>query len=151
MPSFRKAAPKQRRPLTPARRPSGPAATGVQLNLGVGVGADAAPAAQQSAPAKATTGHDPALSMATTAKANAGKTGILTRHVAILATDGADVAAIGVLMQALMDQGAQTAIVATLLGTQRSRMVRNCLLTARFKPRPRCCLMPCTWPVGPPA
>lgn len=41
--------------------------------------------------------------MATTAKANASKTGIRTRHVAILAMDSADVAAIGVLMQALMD------------------------------------------------
>lgn len=94
-----------------------PYAEGVQLNLNVG--ADTDPAAYQSGPAKAETGRACALSMATTAKANAGKAGTKTRHVAILATDGADLAAIADLVKKLMDQGAQTAIVATHLGTLR--------------------------------
>ncbi|MEJ7666878.1 MAG: catalase [Hymenobacter sp.] len=45
------------------------------------------------------------------------KQDIKTRQIAILATDGADVAAITELMKTLMEAGAQTAIVATHLGT----------------------------------
>ncbi|WP_201982005.1 catalase [Hymenobacter rubidus] len=92
-----------------------PSAEGVQLNLQVG--ADANAATLQSKPAAANIGKDSALSIASDAKINQGKTSIKTRHVAVLATDGADVAAIGALMKALMDQGAQAAIVATHLGT----------------------------------
>ncbi|MGI4874399.1 MAG: catalase [Janthinobacterium lividum] len=92
-----------------------PSAQGVTLNMGYG--ADADPAAVQSAPAKAGMGHDSALSLSADSKINAGKTSIKTRHVAILATDGADVAGITELMRLLMDEGAQTAIVGTHLGT----------------------------------
>ncbi|GAB3846995.1 catalase [Hymenobacter terrigena] len=92
-----------------------PSADGVQLNLQVGADADAA--SLQSKPAASNIGQDSALSIAPDAKINQGKASIKTRHIAILATDGADVAAIGDLMKTLMDQGAQTAIVATHLGT----------------------------------
>ncbi|MBH8557010.1 catalase [Hymenobacter negativus] len=92
-----------------------PSAEGVQLNLQVGADADAA--SLQSKPAASNIGQDSALSIAPDAKINQGKASIQTRHIAILATDGADVAAIGELMKILMDQGAQTAIVATHLGT----------------------------------
>jgi len=108
-----------------------PSAEGVQLNLGVP--ADANPADYQSAPAKADTGRDSALSMAPDSKINAGKTGIKTRKIAILATDGADVAAIGELMKLLMDQGAQTAIVATHLGTLKGKDGHELLVNWTFQ------------------
>jgi catalase len=96
-----------------------PSAEGVQLNLGVP--ADANPADYQSGPVKPDTGSDSALSMGPDSKINAGKTSIKTRHIAILATDGADVAAIGELMKTLMQQGAQTAIVATHQGALKGK------------------------------
>jgi catalase len=108
-----------------------PSAEGVQLNMGYG--ADANPADVQSAPAKAGIGSDSALSMSPDSKINAGKTSIKTRHVAILATDGADVAAIGELMKALMDQGAQTAIVATHLGTLKGKDGHELLVNWTFQ------------------
>ena len=108
-----------------------PSAEGVQINLNVG--ADTDPAPYQSAPAKAGTGRDSALSMAATAKANAGKEGIKTRHVAILATDGADVVAIADLMKDLMDQGAQTAIVATHLGAIKGENGQQMLVNGTFQ------------------
>jgi catalase len=108
-----------------------PSAKGVQLNLGVP--ADADPATYQPAPAHADVGSDSALSMDVAAKANAGKASIKTRHVAILATDGADVAAIGAMMKALMDQGAQTAIVATHLGTLQGEDGQELLINWTFQ------------------
>ncbi|MGI4886204.1 MAG: catalase [Janthinobacterium lividum] len=108
-----------------------PSADGTVLNLGYG--ADANPADVQSAPAKAGTGSDSALSLGPDSKINAGKTGIKTRHVAILATDGADVAAIGMLMKTLMDQGAQTAIVATHLGTLQGKDGEQLLINWTFQ------------------
>ncbi|WP_019946908.1 catalase [Hymenobacter aerophilus] len=107
-----------------------PSAEGVQINLNVG--ADTDPAPLQSGPAKADVGSDSALSMAATAKINADKKGIKTRHVAILATDGADVAAIGDLMKALMDQGAQTAVVATHLGAIKGENGAEMLVNGTF-------------------
>ncbi|MDJ0366062.1 catalase [Hymenobacter sp. H14-R3] len=92
-----------------------PELNGTQLNLGVP--AEANPAGYQSGTAKPTVDSSAALSMAANSPANANKKDIKTRQVAILATDGADVAAIGALMKTLMDAGAQTAIVATHLGT----------------------------------
>ncbi|OGX91912.1 catalase [Hymenobacter coccineus] len=91
-----------------------PSADGVQLNYGVG--ADTNPADFTSQPAKGDVGRSAALSMTPDSPANAGKTDIKTRQIAILATDGADVTAIGDLMKTLMDEGAQTAIVANRLG-----------------------------------
>jgi len=88
-----------------------PATDGVQLNLAVPADGDAAH--YQSGPVKNADATSPALSIAADSPINQGKASIKTRQVAILATDGADVAAIGELMKALMDQGAQTAIVAT--------------------------------------
>ncbi|MGI4736379.1 MAG: catalase [Janthinobacterium lividum] len=108
-----------------------PSAEGTLLNLGFG--ADANPADVQSKPAKAGTGSDSALSMSPDSKINAGKTSIKTRHIAILATDGADVAAIGELMKALMDQGAQTAIVATHLGTLKGKDGHELLVNWTFQ------------------
>ncbi|GAA4023347.1 catalase HPII [Hymenobacter glaciei] len=107
-----------------------PSAEGVQLNLQVGADADAA--SLQSKPAAGNIGKDSALSMAPTAKINQGKTSIKTRHVAVLATDGANVAAIGDLMKALMDQGAQAAIVATHLGTIKGSDGKELLVDGTF-------------------
>ncbi len=92
-----------------------PSANGVPLNLG-SAGADANPADYQSAPAK-DAGSSPALSISADSPINADKTDIKTRQIAILATDGADVAAITDLMRTLMEAGAQTALVATHLGS----------------------------------
>ena len=108
-----------------------PSLEGVQLNLGVP--ADADPAEFQSKPAPASVGQDSALSIASTAKINAGKASIKTRQVAILATDGADVAAIGALMKTLMQEGAQTAIVATHLGTLRGKEGEEVLINWTFQ------------------
>ncbi|GAB2870933.1 catalase [Hymenobacter ruber] len=107
-----------------------PSAEGVQLNLQVGADADVA--SLQSKPAAGNIGKDSALSMAPNAKINQGKTGIKTRHIAVLATDGADVAAIGDLMKALMDQGAQAAIVATHLGSIKGAGGEELLVNGTF-------------------
>jgi catalase len=93
-----------------------PSAEGMQLNYGA-IGADDKAADFQSAPAKASVGSSPHLSIATDSPINQGKGSVKTRQIAILATDGADVAAIGEFMKTFMDQGAQTAIIATHLGT----------------------------------
>ncbi|MCI1187627.1 catalase [Hymenobacter sp. DH14] len=92
-----------------------PSADGVQLNLAVPADGDVAH--YQSAPVKDGSASSPTLSIAPDSPINTGKASIKTRHIAILATDGADVAAIGSLMKALMDEGAQSAIIATHLGT----------------------------------
>ncbi len=92
-----------------------PSANGTLLNLG-SAGADANLADYQSAPAK-NTGTSPTLSMSADSPINADKTDIKTRQIAILATDGAEVAAITDLMRTLMEAGAQTALIATHLGS----------------------------------
>ena len=109
-----------------------PSAKGVMLNLG-GTGADGNLADYQSKPARADVGRDSALSMDAAAKINADKKSIKTRHIAILATDGADVAAIADLMKTLMDQGAQTAIVATHLGTLKGQNGQELLINGTFQ------------------
>jgi catalase len=93
-----------------------PSAEGMQLNYGA-IGADDNAADFQSVPAKANVGSSPSLSIATDSPINQGKGSVKTRQIAILATDGADVAAISELIKTFMEQGAQTAIVATHLGT----------------------------------
>ncbi|WP_210515359.1 catalase [Hymenobacter terricola] len=108
-----------------------PSADGVQLNLAVP--ADGNAADYQSAPAKANTSSSPALSIAPDSPINAGKASIKTRHIAILATDGADVAAIISLMKTLMDLGAQTAIVATHLGTLHGLGGEELLINGTFQ------------------
>ena len=70
--------------------------------------------------------------MASDAKINAKDKGIKTRHVAVLATDGADVAAIGDLMKALMDKGAQAAIIATHLGSIKGAGGEELLVNGTF-------------------
>ena len=107
-----------------------PSGEGVTLNMGYG--ADANPADAQSAPAKAGTGHDSALSMSTDSKVNAGKAGIKTRQAAILATDGADVAGIAELIKTLLDS-AQTAIVGTHLGTLKGQDGHELLVNRAFQ------------------
>ncbi|MGI4872493.1 MAG: catalase [Janthinobacterium lividum] len=108
-----------------------PSAAGTQLNLQVP--ADANPADYQSAPATGQEGASPALSLGPDSPLNASKTGIKTRQIAILATDGADVAAIGELMKVLMDQGAQTAIVATHLGALKGKDGHELLINWTFQ------------------
>ncbi|MFC6223176.1 catalase [Hymenobacter artigasi] len=108
-----------------------PSAEGVQLNLG-SYGADTDPAPYQPKPATDSVGSDSALSMASGAKANATAKGIKTRHVAVLATDGADVTAIGDLMKALMDEGAQAAIIATHLGSIKGQGGEELLVNGTF-------------------
>ncbi|AMR26503.1 catalase HPII [Hymenobacter psoromatis] len=96
-----------------------PSADGVTLNLG-SAGADANLADYQSAAAK-NTDSSPALSLSADSPINADKTDIKTRQIAILATDGADVAAITDLMRTLMEAGAQTALIATHLGSVKGK------------------------------
>jgi len=93
-----------------------PSAEGMQLNYGA-IGADDKAADFQSGPVKANVGSSPHLSIATDSPINKGKGSVKTRQIAILATDGADVAAISELIKTFMEQGAQTAIIATHLGT----------------------------------
>jgi catalase len=93
-----------------------PSAEGMQLNYGA-IGADDNPADFQSVPAKANVGSSPHLSIAADSPINKGKASVKTRQIAILATDGADVAGISELIKTFMEQGAQTAIIATHLGT----------------------------------
>jgi len=108
-----------------------PSAEGLQLNLGVP--ADANPADYQSAPATGQEGSSPALSMAPDSPINAGKASIKTRHVAVLATDGADVPAIAELVRTLMDQGAQAQIVATHLGSIKGEGGQSMLVNHTFQ------------------
>jgi len=108
-----------------------PTSEGVQLNLAVPADGDAAH--YQSGPVKNADATSPALSIASNSPINAGKASIKTRQVAILATDGADVAAIGELMKTLMDQGAQTAIVATHLGTLKGQNGQEILINWTFQ------------------
>jgi len=109
-----------------------PSAEGVQLNYG-GIGADDNPTDFQSAPAKADTGSSPHLSIAADSPINQGKGSAKTRQVAILATDGADVAAIGELMKTLNDAGAQSAIIATHLGTLKGKDGQGILVNWTFQ------------------
>ena len=108
-----------------------PSAEGQQLNLQVP--ADVNPADYQSVPAKANVGSSPALSLAADSPINQGKGSVKTRHIAILATDGADVAAISELMKEFMEQGAQTAIIATHLGTLKGRDGAEILINWTFQ------------------
>jgi catalase len=109
-----------------------PSAEGVQLNYGA-IGADDNPADFQSAPAKADTGSSPHLSIAADSPINQGKGSAKTRQVAILATDGADVAAIGELMKTLNDAGAQSAIIATHLGALKGKDGQGILVNWTFQ------------------
>jgi catalase len=109
-----------------------PSAEGVQLNYGA-IGADDNPADFQSAPATADAGSSPHLSIAADSPINQGKGSAKTRQVAILATDGADVAAIGELMKMLNDAGAQSAIIATHLGTLKGEDGQGILVNWTFQ------------------
>jgi catalase len=109
-----------------------PSAEGVQLNYGA-IGADDNPADFQSAPATADAGSSPHLSIAADSPINQGKGSAKTRQVAILATDGADVAAIGELMKTLNDAGAQSAIIATHLGTLKGKDGQGILVNWTFQ------------------
>jgi len=108
-----------------------PTTDGVQLNLAVPADGDAAH--YQSGPVKNADAASPALSISAESPINQGKASIKTRQVAILATDGADVAAIGELMKTLMDQGAQTAIVATHGGTLKGPDGQGILINWTFQ------------------
>ncbi|RZK22797.1 MAG: catalase, partial [Hymenobacter sp.] len=109
-----------------------PSAEGMQLNYGA-IGADDNPADFQSVLAKANVGSSPALSIAADSPINQGKGSAKTRQVAILATDGADVAAIGELMMQLNDAGAQSAIIATHLGTLKGKDGQQILINWTFQ------------------
>jgi catalase len=108
-----------------------PSSDGVQLNLAVPADGDVAH--YQSGPVKDANASSPALSIATDSPINQGKASIKTRQIAILATDGADVAAIGELIKTLMEQGAQTAIVATHLGTIKGKDGQEILVNWTFQ------------------
>jgi catalase len=73
------------------------------------------------------------LSIATDSPINQGKGSVKTRQIAILATDGADVAAISELIKTFMEQGAQTAIVATHLGTIKGKDGSQILVNWTFQ------------------
>ncbi|HET9504584.1 MAG TPA: catalase [Hymenobacter sp.] len=109
-----------------------PSAEGVQLNYGA-IGADDNPADFQSAPATADAGSSPHLSIAADSPINQGKGSAKTRQIAILATDGADVAAIGELMKTLNNAGAQSAIIATHLGTLKGSDGQGILINWTFQ------------------
>jgi catalase len=109
-----------------------PSAEGMQLNYGA-IGADDNAADFQSVPAKANVGSSPSLSIATDSPINQGKGSVKTRQIAILATDGADVAAISELIKTFMEQGAQTAIVATHLGTIKGKDGSQILVNWTFQ------------------
>ncbi|QKG52556.1 catalase [Hymenobacter sp. BRD67] len=108
-----------------------PSAKGVQLNLQVP--ADGKAADYQSSTVKDAKASSPALSMAPDSKINAGKGSIKTRQIAILATDGADVAAIAELMKSLMDGGAQTHIIATHQGSLKGKDGQSLLVNWTFQ------------------
>ncbi|MPR32364.1 catalase [Salmonirosea aquatica] len=86
-----------------------PSAKDVQLNLGVP--ADADPADYQSEPAKSDVGSSEALSMD-----KPQNKGIKTRQIAILAADGASGAQLTAMKEALMAEGAMVKLVAPHLG-----------------------------------
>ncbi len=86
-----------------------PSAKDVQLNLGVP--ADADPADYQSEPAKKDVGSSEALSMD-----KPQNKGIKTRQIAILAADGASGAQLTAMKKALMAEGAMVKLVAPHLG-----------------------------------
>ncbi len=86
-----------------------PSAKNVQLNLGVP--ADADPADYQSEPAKTDVGSSEALSM----DKPQGK-GIKTRQIAILAADGVSGDQLTAMKKALMAEGAMVKLVAPHLG-----------------------------------
>jgi catalase len=109
-----------------------PSAEGMQLNYGA-IGADDNAADFQSAPAKESVGSSPALSIAADSPINQGKGSVKTRQVAILATDGADVAAIAEFMKTLMQMGAQTAIIGTHLGTLKGKDSQEILVNWTFQ------------------
>jgi catalase len=109
-----------------------PSAEGVQLNYGA-IGADDNPADFQSAPAKADAGSSAHLSIAADSPINQGKGSAKTRQIAILATDGADITAIGELMKTLNDAGAQSAIIATHLGTLKGKDGQGILINWTFQ------------------
>ncbi|RZJ61090.1 MAG: catalase, partial [Hymenobacter sp.] len=108
-----------------------PSADGVQLNLAVPADGDVAH--YQSGPVKNANANSPALSIAVDSPINQGKGSIKTRQIAILATDGADVAAIGELMATLMGEGAQTALVATHGGTLKGQDGQEILINWTFQ------------------
>ena len=108
-----------------------PAQNGTQLNLAVPADGDVAH--YQSGPVKDADANSAALSLSANSPVNAGKTGIKTRNIAILATDGADVAAISELMKTLMEAGAQTAIVANHLGTLKGADGQEILINWTFQ------------------
>ncbi len=87
-----------------------PSSKDVQLNLGVP--ADADPARYQSKPARDDVGSSPALSI----ENHPGKQGIKTRQVAILAADGVDAADLKAMKDALTKEGAMVKLIAPRLG-----------------------------------
>jgi catalase len=109
-----------------------PSAEGMQLNYGA-IGADDNPADFQSPPATADAGSSPHLSIAADSPINQGKGSAKTRQIAILATDGADITAIGELMKTLNDAGAQSAIIATHLGTLKGKDGQGILINWTFQ------------------
>jgi catalase len=109
-----------------------PSAEGMQLNYGA-IGADDNPADFQSAPATADAGSSAHLSIAADSPINQGKGSAKTRQIAILATDGADVTALGELMKTLNDAGAQSAIIATHLGTLKGQDGQGILINWTFQ------------------
>jgi len=108
-----------------------PTTDGKPLNLGVP--ADVNPDDYQSGPAKTGTTSSPHLSIAADSPINKGKGSLKTRQIAILATDGADVTGLGDLIKELMEQGAQTAIVATHLGTLKGTDGQEILINWTFQ------------------
>jgi catalase len=109
-----------------------PSAEGVQLNYGA-IGADDNPADFQPAPAKSDAGSSAHLSIAADSPINQGKGSAKTRQIAILATDGADITALGELMKTLNDAGAQSAIIATHLGTLKGKDGQGILVNWTFQ------------------
>jgi catalase len=109
-----------------------PSAAGVQLNYGA-IGADDNPADFQPAPTKPDAGSSAHLSIAADSPINQGKGSAKTRQIAILATDGADITALGELMKTLNDAGAQSAIIATHLGTLKGKDGQGILVNWTFQ------------------
>jgi catalase len=109
-----------------------PSATGVQLNYGA-IGADDNPADFQPTPAKADAGSSAHLSISADSPINQGKGSAKTRQIAILATDGTDITALGELMKTLNDAGAQSAIIATHLGTLKGKDGQGILVNWTFQ------------------
>jgi len=87
-----------------------PSSKDVQLNLGVP--ADADPAKYQSKPARDDVGSSQALSI----ESHPGKQGIKTRQVAVLAADGVKAADLKAMKDALTAEGAMVKLIAPRLG-----------------------------------